>query len=107
MKRPEWKMIHPKATIEHLGILPFFLFEADSRPAREQIDERYQHGGGWRPSSAKLKPTDDKMHLTYPGDEPFFAIAETKLRDEHIIFYDCSWLAIYQPDGTFEVSRVD
>jgi hypothetical protein len=29
------------------------------------------------------------------------------LRDEEIRFYDYSWLAIVQPDGSFEVARVD
>jgi hypothetical protein len=42
-----------------------------------------------------------------PGDPPLLPIAVTMLRDEEIRFYDHSWLAIVQPDGSLEVARVD
>lgn len=32
-----------------LGYLPGFFDAADPRPARQQIDQNYGHGGGWRP----------------------------------------------------------
>lgn len=44
-----WVLFHPKMTPEMLGLIPSFLSESDPRPAREQFDENYQHGGGWRP----------------------------------------------------------
>ena len=34
---------------DDLGLLPSMLSEHDPRPAREQFDARYGHGGGWRP----------------------------------------------------------
>ena len=35
---------------EQLGMLPYFIDPNDPRPAREQLDANYQHGGGWVPS---------------------------------------------------------
>jgi hypothetical protein len=45
--------------------------------------------------------------LCYPGDPPMPALAETRLREETIRVYDCSWVAIIQPDKRFEVCRLD
>ena len=101
-----WVKIDPRITPEHLGFLPSFLDEDDPRPAREQIDANYQHGGGWNPFDG-FSFHRERLSLTYPGDPPVKPLAMTKLRDEVIIFYDYSWLLILQPDGTWEVSRVD
>lgn len=88
-----------------LGFLPSFLSPSDPRPAREQIDEHYSHGGGWRPFEGfTLLPGDQ---LEYPGDPPMKPLAEAHLRDERILFYPYEWLVIVQPDGSYEVSRVD
>lgn len=101
----DWILKHSRADMEMLGLVPAFLSERDPRPAREQIDQNYRHGGGWRPSPKfKMLPNGN---LKYPGDPPTILLAEAQLHDETIRFYDCAWLAIVQPDGTFEVSRVD
>lgn len=97
---------HPDMTHAALGYLPDFFDEADPRPAREQIHERYRHGGGWRPFKG-FTMADDGSDISFPGDPPMVLLAEAKLRDETLRFYDCAWLAIVQPDGSFEVSRVD
>jgi hypothetical protein len=99
-----WIMRHPRATPEMLGYIPQFLSENDPRPAREQLDDNYRQGGGWEPLSG-FKITEEG--LKYPGDPPMALLAETKLRDEVIRFYDCSWVVIIQPDGSFEASRMD
>ena len=100
-----WHLKHPQATMEHLGYLPGFLSENDARPAREQIDQNYRHGGGWEPFHGfTMLPNGD---LAYPGDPPCELLAETRLRDEVIRFYHHSWLAVIQPDGSYEISRVD
>lgn len=100
-----WKMLHPRASIEMLGVIPDFLDESDPRPAREQFNDRYGFAGGWQPFSGfKMQPDGN---IAYPGDPPYGALAETKLRDELIRFYHLSWVAIIQPDGSFEVSRMD
>jgi len=100
-----WVLRHPRATPEMLGFIPSFLSERDPRPAREQIDSNYGHGGGWFPSRGMTLGADGNLH--YPGDPPYQLIAETRLRDEVIRFYDCSFVAIIQPDGSFEVARLD
>jgi hypothetical protein len=87
-----------------LGYIPGFLSEDDPRPAREQIDANYRHGGGWRPFKGHTRTA---VGLRYPGDPPMALLATSRLRDEVIEFYDCQWLAIVQPDGSFEVCRMD
>jgi hypothetical protein len=113
--------LHPKITIDHLGLIPSFLNTWDKRPAAQQIDAHYQHGGGWRPIS-KFKLVKEpspllmrvspyrlarELVLQYPDDPPLEPFAVAQLRDETIVFYDGAFLAIFQPDYTFEISRVD
>jgi hypothetical protein len=98
-----WYLLNPRMTPEVLGFLPSFFDEDDPRPAREQIDANYQ--SGWEPfSGLTMLPNGC---LSYPGDPPLHPLAETKLRDEIIRFYEAEWLAIIQPDGSWEVARVD
>lgn len=100
-----FKMLHPKMAVEMLGYIPQFFSEADPRTAAEQINENYQHGGGWRHMSGwSMSPLGA---LCYKGDRPLIPLAEAHLRDEHIIFYEDEWLAIIQKDGSFEVSRIN
>lgn len=100
-----WMLLHPKMTPEHLGLLPGMLDANDPRPAREQLDSNYQHGGGWHPMKGHVLGPDNS--LTYPGDPPLPPLAFTRLRDELIVYYDYSFVAIIQPDRTFEVCRMD
>ena len=100
----EWKMLHPKMTIEHLGFIPDFVFEHDPRSAKEQFNERYWPR--WR-NFDKFKMNKDNHDLLYPGDLPIKPLAMAQLRDEKIVFYDHSWVAIIQKDGSFEVCRMD
>jgi len=102
----QFQMLDPRMTTAHLGLLPEFFNPLDPRPAKEQIDQNYAHGGGWSPM-AGFKFDVVSLKLSYPGDPPMRPLAWAKLRDELIIFYDHSWLAIVQPDGSYEVSRVD
>ena len=37
-----------RVSVEMLGLIPYFLHPNDSRPAKEQFNERYAHGGGWQ-----------------------------------------------------------
>lgn len=92
-------------TPDHLGLIPLWLNEDDSRPAKEQLDSAYGHGGGWWPFNGFTLTSDNS--LTYPGDPPLRPIAWTKLRDETIVMYRHAWVAIIQPDRSFEVCRMD
>ncbi len=103
-KPPRWELLHPRMAHEHLGFIPGFLDEDDPRPAKEQFNERYVFGG-WQPFQGHKLQADNT--LKYPGDPPMRALAQTKLRDELIILYEGEWVAIIQPDRSFEVSRMD
>ena len=94
------------------GLLNMMLETEDDRPAKEQFDERYAHGGGWS-SFGGDKWTIDKplskeaVTLTYDGDEAYPELARATMRDETVILFESSWVAIIQPDATFEVARMD
>jgi hypothetical protein len=90
--------------LDRIGLIPGFLREDDPRPAREQFDERYRHGGGWH-SLHGFKLTDKT--LKYPGDPPMEPIASINFRNETIYIYKYGMVNIVQPDGTFEVARMD
>lgn len=89
-----------------LGFIPQFLDESDPRPAREQLDANYSHGGGWVPIEGfTLDPSHET--LRYPGDPPYRAVAGTTLRNETVVVFERSWVAVIQPGGSFEVARMD
>jgi hypothetical protein len=98
---------HPDATLEHMGYIPNFLDDSDPRPAREQINERYSYGGGWSPLVPNRWMMLQGERLKYPDDPPLSPICELRLRDERLVLYPASIVAIIQPDGSFEVSRLD
>jgi len=101
----KWELLHPRANMAMLGLVPDFLSEDDPASAKEQIDKNYRHGGGWHTFNGFKRL--GAIELQYHGDPPLVALAQTMLRKERIVFYQHSWVAIFQPDGTFEVARVD
>jgi hypothetical protein len=101
----QWVLKHPRMTIDHLGLLPDMISEDDPRPAREQFNTNYAHGGGWHPFKGHTMKADGT--ITYPGDPPLRVLASTTLRNETIHFYEHDWVAIVQPDGSFEICRMD
>src|SRR5436190_2482904 len=98
-----WIALHPAVTLDHLGYLPGFLSETDPRSAAEQFNTNYVYGG-WRPFKGHRLNADNS--LAYPGDPPMYPIAETQLRDELILLYPSDWVAIIQPNRSFEVCRM-
>lgn len=101
-----WIMKHPQATIEMLGYIPSFVSDDDPRPAREQLHQNYLPGGGWRSFKGfKMLPSGN---LSYPGDPETRLLAEATTRaGETIRFYEHSWVAVVQQDGSYEISRMD
>ena len=97
-------------TLEWLGFIPTFIDPFNDEPAAKQLDDNYQHGGGWRPMEGwKL---NEARVLSYdPADPPlkplYHAKHVSKNGEENIYFYDSAWVCIVQPDGSFEVSRLD
>lgn len=101
-----WDTLHPRAG-DLVGHLPEFLSVADPRPAKEQFDMAYAHGGGWHPMKGWAMPDTLTGRLKYPGDPAYVAVARAELRDEVIFVYEHAWVSIVQKDGTFEVARMD
>ena len=99
------KLLHPKVEAEHLGLLPYWLNTNDERPAKEQLHEGYSNAGGWQPFKGFELLEDDS--LEYPDDPPLHPIAEIEIHKERVLIYDHSWVAIIQPDRSFEVCRMD
>lgn len=99
-----WIQKHPLATQGHLGYIPEFLHEDDARPAKDQFNTNYV--SGWRPTRVEFR-IDNDNNLCYPGDPPLPVLWETKLRDETIQVYAHAWVRIIQPDGTYEIARMD
>lgn len=89
-----------------LGYLPGMLSDEDPRPAREQLDANYVHGGGgyWRTEPASIDAND---RLCYPGDPPQSPLAFTMLREETILLYPGDFVVILQEDGSFVFQRMD
>lgn len=101
-----WELLHPDMTPEHLGFLPFIISPGDNRPVEEQINERYQHGGGWRPNYKWAMDPDTKA-ITFLGDKPLLPIARIQVNDETVYVYDHAYVAIVEADGSYEVARMD
>lgn len=100
-----FKFLHPKATEDHVGIIPMMLDGRNPAPAQQQLDEGYQHGGGYHPLPKwELLPDNS---IKYPGDEPLPPLASIQLRHELILIYPSAWVAIIQPDRSFVVARMD
>lgn len=97
-----FKKLHPRADV---GFLPFMLSEDDPSPAKEQFHRNYAHGGGWLSFNGFALGADNS--LNYPEDLPMYPIAEAQLRKELILLYPHSWVAIIQPDRSFDVCRMD
>jgi hypothetical protein len=97
--------LDPDCDIEHdVGFILTFLDEGDPRPAREQFQERYVYGG-WKNQSGFKKSGVATLH--YPGDPPLEPLALIPLRHEKIFIYPGAYVAIFQPDGSFEACRMD
>lgn len=91
-----------------IGELPCFVDDKDPRPAREQFNANYQHGGGWLPfGQGQWTLNFTTWTLSYPGDPPLYPVAIMKLRDERIVIYRHAIVMILQPDNSFEVARMD
>jgi len=90
---------------DSVGLIPHWLDADDPRPAAEQLNEHYAHGGGWRPFEGFVLRKDGG--IKYPGDPTHKPRAAMMLRDELIMIYDHGWVLIRQKDGTFEVCRMD
>ena len=100
-----FQYLHPRAH-DLLGYIPQFLSLDDPRCTKEQLNENYGHGGGWRPMEGwTLNPVNHL--LKYPGDPAMAPVAIAQLRQEVVIMYPHAWVVILQQDGSFEIARLD
>lgn len=98
---------HPRSR-NLIGFIPDFLSEDDPRPAKDQFNENYAHGGGWQPFGADKWQVDlEAGTITYPEDPPYHAVAEITFRDERIFIFPHAWVMIVQPDNSWEIARMD
>jgi len=95
---------HPRGR-DLVGFIPMMLNEADPRPATEQLDTGYAHGGGWRPMK-RWKVLEDKS-ISYPGDPAIVPVAKIIFRDETIYIYPHAWVMVEKASGSFEIARMD
>lgn len=106
--KPVWELLgryRQRDQYEVTGELPYMLDTENDEPAAVQFDHGYQHGGGWRPFQGFERVGEE--NIKYPGDPEITPVAKTKLRDEAIFLYPNAWVMIVQPDGTFEIGRMD
>jgi hypothetical protein len=101
-----WEFLHPKMTDYFLGHIGKAMTESSPLSAREQINQLYPFGG-WRPTLGDSIKHLGNYNLKYPGDPVMRPIARAKLRDEIICIYQSEFWAVFQPDGSFEVARLD
>lgn len=92
----------PRATLEHWGYILDWLSEDNPKSAKEQLKDGY---GSWSHFDGLKLLINDQ--LTYPGDPPLKPISEIVMRSERIVLYPCSWVAVIQPNRSFEVCRMD
>ena len=99
----------PKHRIaDFLGYLPDIVLAIDPRPIKEQVEERYAHGGGYFPyGKGNWTFNPERKTIKYPGDPTFMPIAELKVRDELFIVYENAICCVLQKDGTFDIIRMD
>lgn len=100
---------NPQDVLGFLGAIPSFISMEDPRPVVEQINEHYQHGGGWRDMQIGGEGWTmlEGDCLKYPEDPKMTPVARTQVREEKVIFYEYALVAVVQKDGSFRVARID
>lgn len=96
------KFLTPPADWNCVGDIPHWLSDHNPKSAANQLDGVYQ--GGWQPFDGFTLLNNNS--IKYPGDPELHPLAEMRLRQELILVYPCSWVAIIQPDRSFEISRM-
>jgi len=88
------------------GLIISFLDTDDPRSAVEQFDTHY----GWHKFEGFTMDIDTK-EITYgEGDDtdpPLKPISKMMFRNELIILYDHAWVAVMQPDLSWQMARMD
>jgi hypothetical protein len=113
-----WVIWHEEAEKEYgfpitmdelLGLIPAIIRQEDPRPVREQVADRYAHGGGWHPFGQGAWRLGSGMKLQFPGDPAMKPLAATTmpLSGEVVYLYAHSMILVMNSDHNYEVSRMD
>ncbi len=103
----QWKQRNQSIDPYWLGFIPQWLDENNPEPAAKQFDNNYQHGGGWHAFGKDKYTMNAAGDIKYPGDPYNKWLFEGQFRDEVIRVHEHEFVSITQPDGTFEVCRMD
>jgi len=100
-----------------LGFIPEILRDDDPRPVKDQMNERYEHGGGFHafPNKKRFTINDtaaEPCKLVYHEDDFVETMEEWgrcwfPITEELVIVFDSAITAIIQKDGSFELTRMD
>lgn len=94
----------------HIGFLDRIFLKGDKRTAKEQMNDRYAHGGGFYTNddwATKFRVLRSGA-IKYPGDQALYPVATTKLDSgETVIVYDGAFVRIVQEDGSYVITRMD
>lgn len=103
-----WTLFSEGMTMDHLGLIPMMMSADDPRTLKEQIEENYAHGGGWRSRGMEQFTFDPITALAkFPGDPPMRPMAQFVCRSEALYFYDYAIVAVVDVRGVAEFSRMD
>lgn len=109
----EWTVKFPH-NLEDLGLLPMIFDRNDKRPAKEQVNDRYAHGGGYRPIDGfKFIVGDNSVgratSIKYPGDPALEGFAFMELNDaEMVMVFPMGLVLILNRDNqSYVVIRMD
>lgn len=104
-----------RMSTDMLGLIPHFLHPDDPRPAKEQLNARYAHGGGWqklfgfegRWQEPQSEGDFETLHLNYEDDPELSPLWMIRFGNERVFIYPHAFVAIAQDDNSFEVARMD
>jgi len=106
----KWTALARPFSPAQLGLLPSFFIKDDPRPAVDQLNERYAHGGGFCPLDGFVI---EEGRIVYPAseewetDEVYYPIARTFVNGEPVTLFEMSWLTLKDKTGKTVVCRVD
>ena len=92
---------------DFVGFIPLMISTTSDMPMTEQLNNGYNHGGGWRPFTDFVVNDEDDT-IKYPGDPAYLPIAYAEHPSgEKVYVYEHSWVRVRKLDGTDEISRMD
>ena len=92
---------------EELGLIPSMINMFSEDDVATQLDNNYQHGGGFRNQEGFTYSHDDNDSMSYSDDPPMYPIAKFVAGSETVFVYPHAYVAVIQEDETHVISRMD